>query len=135
MWSAKKKDDFRGTGALTETAIFNPATGTSSAMTVTNTNHDMFCPGISTLGSGAVVVTGGATAEKTSIYMPGQGWVPGPNMNIPRGYQGQCTLGDGRVRLRHTCTLSCFCALVLPLLLQAGSSSQAKRAALCVVFQ
>jgi hypothetical protein len=110
VWSAKNKDDFRGNGiqAQTQTAIFNPATGTTSKVTLSNTNHGMFCPGLSTLGSGEIVVTGGHTAEKTSIYVPGRGWVPGPNMNIPRGYQGQTTLSDGRVRLRHTCNTPCL---------------------------
>jgi hypothetical protein len=100
-WSSTKVDDFKGAQQQTETAIYNPDSGTVSPMTVTNTMHDMFCPGLSTLGSGAIVVTGGGTAEKTSIYMPGQGWVPGPDMNIPRGYQGQTTLSTGEVRAGH----------------------------------
>jgi galactose oxidase len=101
-WSAKQTADYRGKTAQTQTVTFNPTSGAVSAMTVSNTNHDMFCPGMSTLGSGAIVVTGGNTAEKTSIYMPGQGWASGPDMNIPRGYQGQTTLSNGEVRLHPT---------------------------------
>jgi galactose oxidase len=84
-------------------------------MTVTNTNHNMFCPGISMLGSGAIVVTGGSTAEKTSIYTPGQGWLAGPDLNIPRGYQGQTTLSNGKVR-----TPPSVCTSQLPVCSEAG---------------
>jgi galactose oxidase len=35
---------------------------------VTNTQHDMFCPGFSTDEDATIVVTGGADADQTSIY-------------------------------------------------------------------
>ena len=57
-----------------------------------------FCPGITMLGSGAIVVTGGSNAEKTSIYEPGTGWLPAPDMKIPRGYQSSALTSDGLVR-------------------------------------
>jgi galactose oxidase len=98
-WSAYATRAFSvGRQAQTVTATLTPGSGAVSKMVVTNTKHDMFCPGISMLGSGDIVVTGGDNAEKTSIYKPGQGWKPGPDMKIPRGYQSSCTLGDGRVR-------------------------------------
>ena len=99
-WSAYSDITFAaGRQAQTKTAILDVATGTVSAMTVTNTNHDMFCPGIAATGDGSIVVTGGDTSEKTSVYTQANGWVPGSNMNIPRGYQGSCTLSTGEVSL------------------------------------
>jgi hypothetical protein len=100
-WSANDQFSFGGGIPETETATFNPSTGAVSAKTITNTNHDMFCPGISMLGTGEIVVTGGNNAEKTSIYVPARGaWVPGPNMKIPRGYQASTLLSTGAVRRR-----------------------------------
>lgn len=87
--------------AQTQTATLNPNNNQVSQMLVTNTNHDMFCPGISMLGSGDIVVTGGDNAEKTSIYSPAKGaWLPGPDMNVKRGYQASATLSSGDVRSR-----------------------------------
>ena len=44
--------------------------------------------GISMLGDGSIIVTGGDDAAKTSIYDPATGaWLPYQQMNIPRGYQ------------------------------------------------
>ena len=53
------------------------------------------------------MVTGGNNAEKTSIYKEGEGWVPGPDMNIPRGYHASATTSTGDVRCRP---LACMCA-------------------------
>jgi hypothetical protein len=48
-WAALKNDDFFVGGAtntgLTQSALFDPKTGKVSKMTVSNTKHDMFCPG------------------------------------------------------------------------------------------
>ncbi|GIE93491.1 hypothetical protein Ari01nite_09560 [Paractinoplanes rishiriensis] len=97
-WSAFQKDAFSGGTGKTVTAIWDPATGVSTQRTVSNTGHDMFCPGISALPDGRVVVTGGNNSEKTSIYNPAtDAWTGGPNMTTPRGYQSSVTLGDGRV--------------------------------------
>ena len=58
----------------------------------------MFCPGVSILPNGEVVVTGGISDTLTSIYNPATNtWSAGPQMNIGRGYQGQTTLSDGQV--------------------------------------
>ena len=46
--------------------------------------------GISALSDGRVMVTGGNTDYKTSIFNPvANNWVAGPQMNIPRGYQAR----------------------------------------------
>ncbi|KAL8668733.1 MAG: hypothetical protein Q9168_006651 [Polycauliona sp. 1 TL-2023] len=98
LWASWKPFDFNGGGGSgkTETAIFDPASGTVSRMLVTNTQHDMFCPGLSLDNSGRPFVTGGNDAAKTSIY-DGTTWIAGPNMNIQRGYQSSATLSDGRI--------------------------------------
>ena len=62
-WSAYAEDRFEvGAEAQTATATYDVGTGRVSDMVVTNTNHDMFCPGISMLGNGDIVVTGAPAA-------------------------------------------------------------------------
>lgn len=99
LWSAYKIDDFtNGNGGYTQTAIFDPTSGLSTQRTITNTQHDMFCPGISTTFDGKIVVTGGNNAEKTTIYDPtSDSWVAGPNMQISRGYQSTATTSEGKI--------------------------------------
>lgn len=98
IWSAFAKDNFGGARGFTQTGIYDPATGDSSQLNVTNTAHDMFCPGISLDFAGRVVVTGGSNAAKTSIYDPSSNaWIAGPNMKISRGYQSSATCSDGRI--------------------------------------
>ena len=47
---------------------------------------DMFCPGLTYLPDGRLMVTGGSNSEKTSIYDPQVNrWNSDTNMNIPRG--------------------------------------------------
>jgi galactose oxidase len=100
MWSADSEFNFDSSDdeQYTQTAILNLATGDVSASTVSNTAHDMFCPGVSILPDGDVIVTGGIGDTDTSIYDPATNtWQTGPQMNIGRGYQGQTTLPDGQV--------------------------------------
>ncbi|MFP4894213.1 RICIN domain-containing protein [Paraburkholderia sp. EG304] len=101
VWSADKKLDFTAgevTPGNTYTAIFNPTTGTSKQVYVTNTGHDMFCPGIVNLPDGRIYVTGGSSSDETSFYTPSTGkWSSGPLMKIARAYQGSVTLSNGNV--------------------------------------
>ncbi|KAF2824088.1 galactose oxidase [Ophiobolus disseminans] len=98
MWSAFARDTFGGANGFTQTGIYDPATGQSSQLEVANTQHDMFCPGISLDFNGRVIVTGGSNAAKTSIYDPaGNAWTGASNMQIARGYQSTATCSDGRV--------------------------------------
>ena len=78
-WSSWARDQFGGSpGGITQTATYNPASGAVSQRTVTETQHDMFCPGISLDANGRAVVTGGINSEKTSVYDPNaDGWTPG----------------------------------------------------------
>ncbi len=96
-WSADRVDAFGGTGR-TITAIYDPASGAVTQRTITNTAHNMFCPGISALPDGRILVNGGDDASRTSIYNPTtDAWTTGPTMAIPRAYQSSTTLSDGRV--------------------------------------
>ncbi|MFF5292128.1 discoidin domain-containing protein [Paractinoplanes globisporus] len=97
-WSAFQPDNFNGGYGQTVTATYDPATGVVTQRTITNTGHDMFCPGISALPDGRILVTGGNDSSKTSIYDPRtDAWTSGPDMTTPRGYQASATLSDGRV--------------------------------------
>lgn len=79
FWSAFRPDLYSGGTGLTQTAIWNPTGQNVSQVTVSNTGHDMFCPGISLDTNGEIVVTGGNDNKKTSIFNPASGgWVVGP---------------------------------------------------------
>lgn len=99
VWSSWGKDRFGGTpGGVTQTSIWDRKAAKVSHRVVTNTHHDMFCPGISMDARGYIVVTGGNDAERTSIYVPfNDSWVIGADMTTERGYQATTTLSDGRI--------------------------------------
>ena len=100
MWSAYSKLQWDGAGGApqTETAIYNPATGVTVPRLVTETYHDMFCPGTSLLPDGRILVNGGNSSGQTSIFNPDANtWTQGPQMIISRGYPGNATLSNGDV--------------------------------------
>lgn len=99
VWSSFAPDKFvPGGGGKTATAIYNPTDGTVTQRLISNTGHDMFCPGISRDVNGQLVVTGGNDAAKTSIYNSnGDIWFSAANMQISRGYQSSATCSDGRI--------------------------------------
>ncbi|KAK4192388.1 hypothetical protein QBC35DRAFT_519936 [Podospora australis] len=98
VWAADKANVFSSATTHTLSAIYNPSTHAVSEHNVSVTHHNMFCPGLSMDTSGRVVVTGGSTANHTSIYDDAQGrWVPGSGMTMGRGYHAQATLSDGRI--------------------------------------
>ena len=99
-WSSFAASTFFGTGmsGQTVTASFDPTSQTVSQRIVTNTQHDMFCEGLSLDSKGRIISTGGNSASKTSIFTPSaQAWSSAPNMNTPRGYHSSVSLSDGRV--------------------------------------
>lgn len=98
VWSAYERNNFGGDNGRTYTAIFNPTTGASSEKLVTNTYHDMFCPGTANLPDGRILVNGGSSSAKTSIYNPAtNAWTTAAEMVRGRGYQGSVTLSNGGV--------------------------------------
>ena len=65
-WSAYAPDDFwrpnryvvgGGGSGKTEHTVFDPATSRATSLLVANTEHDMFCPGISMMHNGDILVT------------------------------------------------------------------------------
>ncbi|CAF9935042.1 MAG: hypothetical protein HETSPECPRED_009445 [Heterodermia speciosa] len=99
VWSSFSPSNFVGdSGHQTSTAIYDPATQLVSARTITNTNHDMFCEGLSMDAEGRIVAVGGNSDYGTSIYdSTSDSWTAGGDLKIPRGYQSQATLSDGRL--------------------------------------
>jgi galactose oxidase len=97
LWAGNTETGFGG-GGTTSTAIFDPVTQTASARQVSETNHEMFCPGTAMLANGEVLVNGGSNAEATSIYNGSTNtWRRAQNMNVPRGYNASVTLETGNV--------------------------------------
>ncbi|KAF4447875.1 putative galactose oxidase precursor [Fusarium austroafricanum] len=99
VWSSWARDTMDGgNGGETLTSTWDPVTGLVTERQVDNTDHDMFCPGISLDGNGQLVVTGGNTADRTSLFDPvKQAWIPGPGMKVARGYQASATTSTGKV--------------------------------------
>jgi hypothetical protein len=102
MWSAfapySYEGDIGNAEGQTYTGVFNPATETSTDVLVTNTGADMFCPGIAVLPDGRVLVNGGSSSPKTSIYSPAaNAWTAAAEMNVPRGYEADTLLSTGNV--------------------------------------
>ncbi len=98
-WSAATKEDSGGSnGTQTYTAIFDPARNSFSDRLVNETRHDMFCPGTANLPDGRIMIAGGRTTTRTTIYDPvANTYREDDEMNTPRGYQTNVTLTDGRV--------------------------------------
>ncbi|MFM1988984.1 MAG: hypothetical protein RJA99_1941 [Pseudomonadota bacterium] len=98
LWSAETRFAFGTSNGRTYTAILDPDTGTASERLVTETGHDMFCPGTAYLPDGRLLVNGGIDAANTSLYDPASGrWTRDDAMNIPRGYNASTPLADGSV--------------------------------------
>jgi large repetitive protein len=97
FWSAEERFAF-SSGARTYTSLFDPVSQTATETLVSNTAHDMFCPGTSNLPDGRLLVSGGISSAATSIYdAAANTWSAAAQMNIPRGYQANCVLEDGSV--------------------------------------
>lgn len=72
--------------------------GVVSPRTVANTQHDMFCPGISALEDGRILIQGGSDAKKNTFYNPvSNTFTQAPDLLVARGYQTSVTLSDNRV--------------------------------------
>ena len=99
LWYSWDDDEFHSTpGGRTAMSRWDFRTNTVSKRVVTETHHDMFCPGIAIDGTGNMVVTGGNDAAETSLFIAAtDSWEPAAAMQLERGYQAQTTLSDGRV--------------------------------------
>jgi galactose oxidase len=84
--------------AITNVAVLDLKTNTVSEPVQVNTHHQMFCEGLALLANGDLLVNGGSNDLATSLYDPYTNkWSIGPQMNIPRAYQGDATLSTGQV--------------------------------------
>ena len=83
-WSSYDPSTFGGSsGTQTITALYDPGTQTVSQALITNTQHDMFCEGLSIDFNGKYISAGGNTASAVSIYDSGSnGWTKGPVSHI-----------------------------------------------------
>ncbi|KAJ6191442.1 CAZyme family AA5 [Penicillium mononematosum] len=99
LWSSWADDQFHSTpGGKTVMTRWDPLTEKVTNRTVSETHHDMFCPGISYDGTGMMVVTGGNDASETSLFdSVTDKWIRASEMKLRRGYQASTTLSDGRV--------------------------------------
>ena len=79
VWSSFSWNEFNGPkGHQTVTAIYDPATQTVGSRIVSNTDHDMFCEGLSMDADGRIVAAGGNSDRGTSIYdSTSDGWSDG----------------------------------------------------------
>lgn len=97
MWSAWSEDKyFASPGGKTLTTTWSPQKKSVDQDLIYNTQHDMFCPGMSMDFDGNIIVSGGSDAGRTSIYT-GDGWLRSNDLVLPRGYHASTTLSDGRI--------------------------------------
>jgi galactose oxidase len=83
---------------ITNVAVLDLKTGKVSEPIDVNTHHQMFCEGLALLADGRVLINGGSNDRATTIYNPATNtWTIGPLMNIPRGYNADTTLSNGKV--------------------------------------
>jgi hypothetical protein len=84
------------TNPQTWTTIFNPSTLVSTEALITNTKHQMFCPGTTVLPDGKILVSGGSTSSVVSVYNPlSNTWSLGNPLKIPRGYHSRKSVPCG----------------------------------------
>ena len=79
-WSSYDPSTFGGSsGTQTITATYAPGSQTVTKALITNTQHDMFCEGLSIDPNGKLISSGGNTASAVSIYDPTtSAWSKGP---------------------------------------------------------
>lgn len=97
LWASNMTNNFTANGN-TQTVIFDTSTNSWFSKNVTETAHNMFCPGTAMLPDGRLLVNGGYDAPKTSIYNPAtNAWTTAATMSLARGYNGSTLLSDGSV--------------------------------------
>ena len=105
MWSSNAADTFEldigTTPSSTLVSFFDPTSGAVSSAMDAGVQADMFCPGISYLPNGQVLIAGGSSSSHTTLFNPFAGqygfWAGSGDMNIARGYNSAVTLSNGDV--------------------------------------
>jgi galactose oxidase len=102
LWASWTGTHFAGTGALeqTVTLLVDPDHPAQPVVrTISNTAHNMFCPGTTMLADGRVLVNGGDVEHTaaSSLYDPvTDSWTAAALMHQQRWYNSTVTLPDGR---------------------------------------
>ena len=80
VWSSYNPSTFGGSnGQQTVTATYAPGSQTVTEAVITNTQHDMFCEGLSLDFNGKNIASGGNTASAVSIFdSAANAWTTGP---------------------------------------------------------
>src|SRR5690242_4827370 len=102
MWGSNEPDTFENdigtTPSDTLISFFDPATGIVSPATDASVQADMFCPGVSYLPNGQILIVGGSSSSHTTLFNPATGsWADSGDLNIARGYNSAVTLSNGSV--------------------------------------
>jgi galactose oxidase len=96
--SADTMDFTKTPDTITNVAVLDLKTDKVSEPLDVDTHHQMFCTGLALLADGRVLINGGSNDLATTIYNPATNkWTIGPLMNIPRAYNGDTTLSNGKV--------------------------------------
>jgi galactose oxidase len=100
-WDRFSAYDGSGERWKTYTALFDPETSVITERIVTETRHDMFCPGTALLADGSLHVSGGGPDPQipaTSLFNPWTNtWTRVADMNSNRWYNSSVTLPNGNV--------------------------------------
>ena len=93
VWSSYSPSTFGGSNLIqTVTATYDLATGAVTEALITNTDHDMFCEGLSMDFSGQVFATGGNTDDATSYYdSPSNSWAAAAVSTCPSPFPRRLT--------------------------------------------
>ena len=98
LWSAEDRFRFNSAFGRTYFAYLDPVTGLATEQLVSETGHNMFCPGTTLLADGRLLINGGIDAAETTLYDPATSMFSrAARMNIPRGYNANTLLQDGSV--------------------------------------
>lgn len=102
MWTSDKLFSFAGdvgnAPTQTYTSLFDPASLQSTPPQTATAGADMFCSGTTMLPNGTLLVNGGDSSPRTTLYdWTTNDWSAAANMQVPRGYHANTLLSNGSV--------------------------------------
>ena len=115
VWSSYEPSTFGGSNMVqTVTATYDPATGDVTEALITNTDHDMFCEGLSMDFSGQIFATGGNTDDATSYYnSPANDWTAAAVSTPPRAFQEDTSTNQSRGSLHSANSFTRQCRFLV----------------------
>ena len=98
-WSSNDLTAFSGDVGHNPTQTYTEfRTLSGSTASVVMTDTDMFCPGTAYLPDGRILVSGGDSSPRTSIFDPSSNnWSSDADMSVARGYHSNVMLSTGSV--------------------------------------